>query len=315
MQPESKTLQKAGRPRLSPESKEFDPGGISARAGRAAAEVKAAPARTVLDELAETSPHVWRGSLATFRRDDRDWEMPAYRFLGPKLDAPALRLAVFAGIAGDELEGIMGVTAFVTRLAANPALATGINLHLYPNCNPTGLDRQQRDTSAGLDLARQLWSGSRDAEAAHLTREIRRRRFHGWVTLHSHRRPDTFLVEAGADPASQALADDLSPAINTRLPAVVVNRSGSRCGFLRPPGGRGLPVYIEALRSPATASTPPASRHPGGVDPVVGSLQGGPRRLDLFSRRSRAESRGRGSLVTVHTRLPLFTSRLNFHSS
>jgi protein MpaA len=182
--------------------------------------------------------------LATFRRDDRDWEMPAYRFLGPKLDAPALRLAVFAGIAGDELEGIMGVTAFVTRLAANPALATGINLHLYPNCNPTGLDRQQRDTSAGLDLARQLWSGSRDAEAAHLTREIRRRRFHGWVTLHSHRRPDTFLVEAGADPASQALADDLLAAINTRLPAVVVNRSGSRCGFLRPPGDAGSPFTL-----------------------------------------------------------------------
>jgi len=207
--------------------------------------------RTVFDELAENSPHLWRRPLGTFGRDGRTWELPAYLFLGPKRDAAPLRLAVFAGIAGDEIEGSLGLARFVTRLVSEPVLATGLTLYLYPNCNPTGLDRQQRETSGGVDLARQLWTDSRTAETALLTREIRRRQFHGWVTLHSHRLRDSFQGFAGPGETSQSLVGDLLPAVCGYLPAVVSASGNTRCGFLRPPISVGSPFTLR-LSTPRT---------------------------------------------------------------
>ena len=75
--------------------------------------------------------------------------------------------------------------AFLDRLAAEPARATGYELAVYPLLNPVGYARDTRANGAGLDLNRQFWRGSAQPEIRGIERELTRTRFDGLITLHA----------------------------------------------------------------------------------------------------------------------------------
>ncbi len=114
-----------------------------------------------------------------------DYAVPHFIFNGPLPGDETIRLGLFAGIHGDEPEGVHSLVALLERLHAEPALATGYQLHVYPVCNPTGFAAGTRLSAAGQDLNREFWKRSEDPVVHWLETELATRRFHGLISLHS----------------------------------------------------------------------------------------------------------------------------------
>ena len=103
---------------------------------------------------------------------------------------PALRLIVMEspGSLTYEIQDVPGIAAaarFLPLLAAEPAIARGYEVSIYPMCNPTGLAAGTRHACSGRDLNREFWLGSAEPEVVLLEREIRERRFDGLIALHA----------------------------------------------------------------------------------------------------------------------------------
>src|SRR2546425_12057972 len=109
-----------------------------------------------LDFAAETSPHALSKSFGQFRSAGRTYSLPRYVYLGPKGGGDTIRIGVFATIHGDEPEGALALTRFVTLLEQNRSLAQGYALYLYPVCNPTGFEDNTRHSRSGKDLNREF---------------------------------------------------------------------------------------------------------------------------------------------------------------
>jgi hypothetical protein len=133
-----------------------------------------------LDALARSSESLVRSPLRL-----GDCELPRYIFLGPKGGGDAIRIGIFAGIHGDEPAGVQAIHLLASRLAANPALAEGYQLFLYPSCNPTGLVSGSRCSASGKDLNREFWQNSNEPEVRLLEPEILTHRFQGLISLHA----------------------------------------------------------------------------------------------------------------------------------
>jgi protein MpaA len=178
--------------------------------------------RPLLD-LAEDSDYLIAGSVGEFLIGERLFQIPRFAFIGPAGGGDTIRLGIFAAIRGDEPEGTEAVIEFLDRLEANPQLARGYHLYVYPVCNPAGFTAQTRNNSSGEDLSKQFWNGSPEPEIYYLERELGVLRFHGVISLHAKNHSDTFLLRANSEllnrdlihPAIQAAQGRLSAAIPT----------------------------------------------------------------------------------------------------
>jgi protein MpaA len=146
-----------------------------------------------------------------------EWELGAVRhrlesftFSGPAGGGTTLKVGIFAGIHGDEPAGVAAAARFVAQLAAQPALARGYELTIYPLCNPTGLAAGTRHSADGHDLNRQFWQASGAREVIALERELRARRFDGLIALHADdETPGLYAFALGA----QVTAHVVEPAL------------------------------------------------------------------------------------------------------
>ncbi|MFM7100897.1 MAG: succinylglutamate desuccinylase/aspartoacylase family protein [Verrucomicrobiota bacterium] len=138
-----------------------------------------------LDRLAESSRWLLSKSLGRFNSDGREYTLPRYLFAGPPGGGDRFRLGLFATLHGDEPEGALGLIRFLERLEANPMLAQGYALYVYPLCNPTGFEDRTRHSRRGFDLNREFWRESAEPEVRFLESEIWMHGFDGIVTLHS----------------------------------------------------------------------------------------------------------------------------------
>jgi protein MpaA len=138
-----------------------------------------------LDQLAEASPYFLSKSLGEFASAGQTYTLPRYVFLGPKSGGDPIRLGIFATIHGDEPEGALALTRFVTALGNNPEIAKGYALFIYPVCNPTGFEDNTRHSRRGKDLNREFWRESAEPEVRFLEAEIWTHAFAGIITLHS----------------------------------------------------------------------------------------------------------------------------------
>lgn len=138
-----------------------------------------------LDQVAEQSPHFINKSFGEFTSAGRTYTLPRYIFLGPKGGGDTIRLGIFATIHGDEPEGALALTRFVTALGKNPEIAKGYALFIYPVCNPTGFEDNTRHSRCGKDLNREFWQDSAEPEVQFLESEIWKHAFDGIITLHS----------------------------------------------------------------------------------------------------------------------------------
>lgn len=123
--------------------------------------------------------------IGPFSHGGGRYALPRILFSGPPAAHDPIRLAIFGGLHGDEPASVFAPIAFLERLVAEPALATGYELAVYPLLNPVGYVRDTRGNGAGLDLNRLFWRDSAQPEIRAIERELTRTRFDGLVTLHA----------------------------------------------------------------------------------------------------------------------------------
>jgi len=138
-----------------------------------------------LEEIAAQSPNLVANHDAQFEVNGERYELPRYLFVGPRGGDTPVRIGIFAGIHGDEPEGVHALVRFIKLLEARPELARGYYLSLYPVCNPTGLEDGTRFSRSGKDLNREFWRNSAEPEVRLLEAELQSRSFQGIIALHT----------------------------------------------------------------------------------------------------------------------------------
>ena len=138
--------------------------------------------------------------------------------MGPTGGGDTIRLGIFAGLHGDDPEGVEALVELLQELEASPQAARGFHLYAYPICNPIGFGARTRRNVANQDLARQFWSGSSQPEVYYLEREMGVLRFHGVISLQTQDHSDAFLVHTKSDILNRALAQPAIQATQRFLP-------------------------------------------------------------------------------------------------
>jgi protein MpaA len=217
-----------------------------------------------LESLAASSPNLIASRGGRFDIDDESYELPRYFFVGPGCGGDPIRIGLFAGIHGDEPEGVHGLVSFIRLLEEQPELAAGYCLFIYPICNPTGFEDGTRHSRTGKDLNREFWRRSQEPEVRLLESELVAHALHGIVSLHTDDTSHGFYGFArGAtlttnliEPALQAAAEFLP-----RNEAEVIDGFRARNGIIRnaydgmlsaPPAVRPRPFEI-VLETPGQA--------------------------------------------------------------
>lgn len=138
-----------------------------------------------LDELTPKSPNLIARPFGKFHFEGQSYELPRYLFIGPRGGDDPIRIGLFAGIHGNEPEGVHALIRFLQLLDAQPELARGYCLFVYPICNPTGFEDNTRASRRGHDLNREFWNHSVEPEVLALQGELCAHAFDGIIALHS----------------------------------------------------------------------------------------------------------------------------------
>ena len=165
-----------------------------------------------LDRLAAQSASLIAKHDARFEADGQPYVLPRYLFIGPKGGDEPIRVGLFAGIHGDEPEGVHALIQFLTALEHKPDFATGYCLFVYPICNPTGFEDYTRHARSGQELNREFWTDSLQPEVKLLQAELTAHALHGIIALHTDDTSDGFygfvsgatLTESLITPALEA---------------------------------------------------------------------------------------------------------------
>jgi protein MpaA len=199
-----------------------------------------------LERIAAESPNLIANHGASFEIEGEGYELPRYLFLGPRGGGDMLRIGLFAGVHGDEPEGVHALIRFLSLLDREPQLATGYCLFVYPVCNPTGLEDRTRHSRSGKDLNREFWRGSREPEVRLLESELVAHAFHGIISLHTDDSSHGFygyahgatltenLIEPALRAAEQFLPRNGNPTIDGFQARNGIIRQGFQ-GILRAP--------------------------------------------------------------------------------
>lgn len=179
-----------------------------------------------LERIAANSPNLVANHDARFEVNGEAYELPRYLFVGPRGGDTPIRIGIFAGIHGDEPEGVHALIQFIKLLEARPELATGYYLSIYPICNPTGFEDGTRFSRSGKDLNREFWKDSVEPEVRLLQAELLSRSFQGLISLHTDDTSAGFygivrgatltknLIEPALAAAEQFLPRDERPVID-----------------------------------------------------------------------------------------------------
>jgi len=138
-----------------------------------------------LEKIAAASPNLVANHDARFEVEGEVYVLPRYLFVGPRGGDTPIRIGIFAGIHGDEPEGVHALIQFIKLLETKPELATGYYLSFYPVCNPTGFEDKTRHSRGGKDLNREFWRNSAEPEVRLLQAELVSRSFQGIISLHT----------------------------------------------------------------------------------------------------------------------------------
>lgn len=181
--------------------------------------------RHLLEPLASLGA-VQRDALA-FELDGEPHEIPRFVFRGPNSSDP-IRLGIFAAIHGDEPAGALALVRFLQDLCAEPDLAENYLITAYPVCNPGGFADNTRHSRRGLDLNREFWRQSAEAEVRLLEQELKTRRFNGIIQLHAD---DTSDGLYGFVRGATLTEEILRPALAAAGAALPLNRNPLIDGF------------------------------------------------------------------------------------
>lgn len=138
-----------------------------------------------LEALAASSTSLVANHDLRFSLAGETFVIPRYIFIGPQGGDRPIRVGIFAGIHGDEPEGVRAAVLFLKLLETVPEVARGYSITLYPVCNPTGYEADARHSRSGKDLNREFWKKSAEPEVRLLQAELRSRAFDGIIALHT----------------------------------------------------------------------------------------------------------------------------------
>jgi len=216
-----------------------------------------------LEKITVTSPNLVANHDAKFEVNGESYELPRYLFIGPRGGDTPIRVGIFAGIHGDEPEGVHAIVQFIQLLEARPELATGYYLSFYPVCNPTGFEDATRHARSGKDLNREFWKNSSAPEVRLLQAELQSRSFQGTISLHTDNTSDGFYGFVGGATLTKNLIKPALAAAEKFLPRderPVIDGFAARNGVIfdgyegilsAPPKVRPRPFEI-ILETPAT---------------------------------------------------------------
>lgn len=219
-----------------------------------------------LEEITATSPNLIANHDAIFNVNGERYDLPRYLFVGPRGGDTPIRIGIFAGIHGDEPEGVHALVRFIKLLESKPEVAAGYYLSFYPICNPTGFEDGSRHSRRGKDLNREFWRNSAEPEVQLLQAELQARSFQGLISLHTDDTSHGFygyargatltknLIEPALLAAEQFLPRDERPVIDGFPARNGVIRHSYEGMMTAPPRVRPRPFEI-ILETPAT---PPA---------------------------------------------------------
>jgi hypothetical protein len=194
----------------------------------------AAPRRSVaevlqrLERLATGSPNLLIDHGCRFQSGDRTYELPRCLYIGPSGGGDPLRVGIFAGMHGDEPEGVYASIRLLSLLEQRPDLATGYCLFIYPVCNPTGFEDRTRGSRGGKDLNREFWRGSKEPEVRLLESELASHSLHGIISLHTDSASHGFYGFAHGATLTQHL---IKPALEAAEEFLPRNGDGKIDGF------------------------------------------------------------------------------------
>ena len=203
-----------------------------------------------LERLASASPSLVADHGAEFQSGGQSYDLPRYLFIGPKGGDEMIRIGIFAGIHGDEPEGVHALIQFLSLLEHKPDLASGYCLFVYPVCNPTGFEDRTRLARSGKDLNREFWNGSQEPEVKLLQSELAAHSFHGIISLHTDDTSQGFYGFAHGATLTQNL---IEPALQAAEQFLTRNGNESIDGFRARNG-------IIRDRYPGVLSAPPKVR-------------------------------------------------------
>ncbi len=199
-----------------------------------------------LDVLAERSSSLIANKGASFMAGGGRYYLPRYLYIGPKGGGEPIRVGVFAGIHGDEPEGVHALIQFAHLLEREPDLATGYCLFLYPICNPTGFEDRTRHERGGKDLNREFWRGSSQPEVRLLESELVAHSLDGIISLHTDETSAGFYGYAHGATLTRNLVEPALRAAEEFLPR---NRDAVIDGF-KAANGIIRDSYEGVLRAP-----------------------------------------------------------------
>jgi murein peptide amidase A len=216
-----------------------------------------------LEAIAKNSPNLVANHDARFEVGGEEYVLPRYLFVGPRGGDVPIRVGIFAGIHGDEPEGIYALIQFIKLLEVKPELATGYYLSFYPVCNPTGFEDHTRHSRGGKDLNREFWKNSTEPEVRLLEAELKSRSFQGIISLHTDDTSAGFYGFAHGATLTKSLIEPALAAAEKYFPRderPVIDGFNARRGVIRegyegilnaPPKTRPRPFEI-ILETPAT---------------------------------------------------------------
>jgi predicted deacylase len=206
-----------------------------------------------LEALAVSSTNLVASHELSFDLAGETYVLPRYIYLGPKGGDRPIRLGVFAGIHGDEPEGVRAAALFLKLLESVPEVARGYSITVYPICNPTGYEDNTRHSRRGKDLNREFWKNSAEPEVKLLEGELVSRSFDGIISLHTDDSSDGFYGYARGATLTKHLIEPALAAVERILPR---NARETIDGF-RARNGIISECYEGVLSAPASESPRP----------------------------------------------------------
>jgi protein MpaA len=179
-------------------------------------------------QVLEASSH-WRAeSVGFWKTEEGPYWLPRLTFQADPTQTPTIKLAIFAGVHGDEPAGVHAIGDLVQALDGLPNLARQYLIHVYPLCNPTGYEDGTRFSRSGKDLNREFWKDSPEPEVQLMEAQILREKYDGLISLHSDDTSDGLYGFVRGHTLAEHL---LKPALAAAEAALPVNRAEMIDGF------------------------------------------------------------------------------------
>lgn len=154
----------------------------------------------------------------------------------PSASARRVKVGIFGGIHGDEPSGVTACWELAAWAAQRPSALRGCELHLYPQCNPSGLRSRTRHSRAGYDLNREFWRGSTQPEVRWLERQLRTEHYDVIIALHEDDTSDGLYGFVSGAPLSERLLEPALEAAARFLPRnerSTIDGFPAECGIIR----------------------------------------------------------------------------------